>query len=77
MNTPDYQTVNGSAEASFTEKKSEFIGYIRHVETDDEAVAFINDIRAMHRKATNSFLQQSIKKNYLTKRKTDAILIKV
>lgn len=50
----DYSTVRGSAEASFTEKKSEFIGYIKHVETNDEAVDFINEIRAKHRKATHN-----------------------
>lgn len=50
----DFSTINGFAEASFTEKKSEFIGYIRHVETADEAVDFINEIRAKHRKATHN-----------------------
>ena len=49
MNTPDYDTVGGYAEASFIEKKSEFIGYITHAETDEEAVAFINEIRGRHR----------------------------
>ena len=49
-----YSTVKGRAEASFTEKKSEFIGYIAHVETGDEAVSFINEIRAKHRKATHN-----------------------
>ena len=34
----DYSTIKGLAEASFTEKKSEFIGYIKHVETSEEAV---------------------------------------
>ena len=50
----DYSTIRGFAEASFTEKKSEFIGYIKHVETNDEAVDFINEIRARHRKATHN-----------------------
>ena len=54
MNYNDYSTINGSAEASFIERKSEFIGYIKHVETNDEAVAFINEIRAKHRKATHN-----------------------
>ncbi|MBQ7979995.1 MAG: YigZ family protein, partial [Oscillospiraceae bacterium] len=45
---------NGFAEASFIERKSEFIGYIKHVETNDEAVDFINEIRAKHRKATHN-----------------------
>lgn len=71
MNTPDYQTVNGSAEASFTEKKSEFIGYIRHVETDYEAVAFINDIRAMHRKATHNVYAYILRNGSVTRYSDD------
>ena len=39
-----YKTINGSAEARFIEKKSEFIGYIRHTETEAEAIAFINEM---------------------------------
>jgi len=54
MNCNDYSTINGFAEASFIERKSEFIGYIKHVETNDEAVDFINEIRAKHRKATHN-----------------------
>ncbi|MCM1022965.1 MAG: YigZ family protein [Prevotella sp.] len=50
----DYSTVKGSAEASFIEKKSEFIGYVRHAETEEEAVSFINEIRASHRKARHN-----------------------
>lgn len=50
----DYVTIKGRAEASFIEKKSEFIGYIKHVETGDEAVDFINEIKAMHRKAKHN-----------------------
>ena len=49
-----YSTINGRAEASFIERRSEFIGYIAHVETNDEAVDFINEIRAKHRKATHN-----------------------
>lgn len=54
MENTDYSTVCGFAEAGFTEKKSEFIGYIKHVETSGEAVDFINEIRAKHRKATHN-----------------------
>lgn len=50
----DYKTIKGRAENSFVEKKSEFIGYIKHVETGDEAVEFINEIKAMHRKAKHN-----------------------
>lgn len=49
-----YITISERAEASFTEKKSEFIGYICPVADGEEAVAFINEIRAMHRRATHN-----------------------
>ncbi len=49
-----YSTVKGYAKASFTEKRSEFIGHIKHVQTDDEAVDFINRIRSENRKATHN-----------------------
>ncbi len=49
-----YSTIRGEAEASFTEKRSEFTGRIKHVENEDEAVDFINRIRAENRKATHN-----------------------
>lgn len=49
-----YITINGNAEDRFVERHSEFIGYICHVQTNDEAVEFINKIKAMHRKATHN-----------------------
>lgn len=54
LNSSDYKTIRDFAEDSFIEKKSEFIGYIKPVHTNDEAVDFINGIRAKHRKATHN-----------------------
>ena len=71
MNAPDYQTVKGSAEAAFTEKKSEFIGYIRHAETDEEAVAFINEIRGVHRKATHNVYAYILRNGSVTRYSDD------
>lgn len=48
-----YKTIYAPSQDSFIERKSEFIGYIAPVKTNDEAVEFINSIRAMHRKATH------------------------
>ena len=45
-----YKTVFDKAEAGFIEKKSEFIGYIAPVKTNEEAVKFIDSIKAIHRK---------------------------
>ncbi|MBS6444183.1 MAG: YigZ family protein [Ruminococcus sp.] len=49
-----YLTIKDRAEASFIEKHSEFIGYLAPVTTNDEAVAFINEIKSKHRKATHN-----------------------
>ena len=49
-----YQTIRGSATASITEKKSEFIAAVAHVETEEQAVAFLESIRAQHRTARHN-----------------------
>ena len=41
-----YKTIDGTAHAEYEEKKSRFIGQVAHVETEDEAVAFLNGVRA-------------------------------
>ena len=41
-----YKTIEGTAQAEYEEKKSRFIGQVAHVETEEEAVAFLNGIRA-------------------------------
>lgn len=50
----EYITVKEYSEASFIEKKSEFIGQICPVKDADEAVAFINAVKARHRKARHN-----------------------
>lgn len=50
----NYFTVFKPAQDSFIEKRSEFIGYISPVSTNDEAVEFINSIKAQHRKAKHN-----------------------
>lgn len=50
----EYKTIYEPAEDSFIERKSEFIGYISPVKTNDEAVEFINSIKAKHRKARHN-----------------------
>ncbi|MBQ9895372.1 MAG: YigZ family protein [Ruminococcus sp.] len=50
----NYFTVSKPAQDSFIEKRSEFIGYISPVTTNDDAVEFINSIKAQHRKAKHN-----------------------
>lgn len=44
----EYRTIGKSANDEFVEKKSRFIGYIKPVTTQDEAIAFINEIKSKH-----------------------------
>ena len=51
---PTYITVEGRASAEIVEKKSRFIAQVAHVETDEEAVAFLEEVRAAHRMARHN-----------------------
>ena len=54
MALKEYKTVKQRAEDMFVEKKSEFIGYISPVANEDEAIAFINEIKKKHPDATHN-----------------------
>lgn len=49
-----YKTIIDDMTTQFTEKHSRFIGYVSHTETDEEAVAFIDKIRAQHSDARHN-----------------------
>ena len=66
-----YRTIKGGAEDRFIEKKSEFIGYIRHTATEEEANAFIAEIRAQHRKATHNCYAYILRDNNLSRHSDD------
>ena len=57
----EYKTIKKRASDEFIEKKSRFIGYIAPVETEDEAIAFINEIRTKHRDATHNVYAYSLR----------------
>ena len=67
----NYYTVSEAAEASFTEKRSEFIGYIAPVKTDEEAVNFINTIKAKHRKAKHNVYAYILRKDNISRYSDD------
>ena len=48
------QTAAAPAVASVAEKKSEFIAAAAHVQTEEEAVAFLEQVRARHRTARHN-----------------------
>ena len=45
-----YTTIEGRAVAEIEEKKSRFIASLAHVETEEEALAFLEEIRAANRR---------------------------
>lgn len=67
----DYKTIAARCEARFVEKKSEFIGCLAPVETEEQAVEFINGIRAMHRKATHNCYAYILRENSAARHSDD------
>ena len=67
----DYLTISAPAQASFIEKRSEFIGYISPVTTNEEAVAFINSIKAQHRKARHNVYAYILRKDNISRYSDD------
>lgn len=49
-----YTTVKAAASAEFTEKRSRFIGSIRPVYSEEEAAAFIEELKSAHRDAAHN-----------------------
>ena len=67
----EYQTIYEPAEDSFIERKSEFIGYIAPVKTNEEAVDFINQIRSKHRKARHNVYAYILRDSNITRYSDD------
>ena len=67
----NYFTISANAKASFIEKRSEFIGYIAPVKTNDEAVAFINSIKAEHRKAKHNVYAYILREDNISRYSDD------
>ena len=67
----EYKTIARRCEARFIEKKSEFIGYLCPVATEEQAVAFIEEIRAMHRKATHNCYAYILRENNAARHSDD------
>ncbi len=61
--TGSYKTVKQGAFAEMTERKSRFIGYCRPVSTEEEAIEFINAVRAKHREATHNVYAYILRAN--------------
>lgn len=67
----NYITISEFATDSFIEKRSEFIGYISPVSTNDEAVEFINRIKSEHRKAKHNVYAYILRKDNISRYSDD------
>ena len=50
----EYTTLADYGTDEFVEKRSRFIGYAKPVTTEEETIAFVNEIRAQHREASHN-----------------------
>ena len=57
-----YTTVEGFGEDGFEEKRSEFIGHATHVETEEDAMAFIKGFQKQYADATHNVWAYRISK---------------
>ncbi len=67
----EYFTIAAPAQTSFTEKRSEFIGYLSPVTTNDEAVTFIQSVKAEHRKAKHHVYAYILRDSNITRYSDD------
>ena len=65
-----YRTVKQETSAEFIEKRSKFIGYIKPVQTEEEAIAFIQSIKSKHWDATHNVYAYSLREGQ-TRRYSD------
>ncbi|MEG0019661.1 MAG: YigZ family protein [Oscillospiraceae bacterium] len=67
----DYKTVKSEASGKLYEKKSEFIGYICHVKTEQAAQEFLNKIRKKHYDANHNCYAYIIKDEKISRQSDD------
>mgnify|MGYP003290055751 CR=1 FL=1 len=62
-----WTTVKEAATASFVERKSEFIGHITPVKTEEEAIAFVNKIKKQYADAKHNVYAYLLRENNITR----------
>lgn len=67
----EYKTVEFENSDEFVEKKSKFIGYVKPVQTQEEAVSFINLIKSKHWDATHNVYAYVLKENNIQRYSDD------
>ncbi|OGO88014.1 MAG: YigZ family protein [Clostridiales bacterium GWF2_36_10] len=63
----EYKTIKEPAFAAIVERKSEFIGYITPVKTEEEAIAFINKTKKKHVDARHNVYAYILRDNNITR----------
>lgn len=66
-----YITIREYGEDSFIEKKSEFIGYAKRIENEEEAKAFVAEIKSKHKQARHNCWAYIIGENMGIQRYSD------
>lgn len=67
----EYKTVKSESSDEFTEKKSRFIGYVKPVSTQSDAVDFINSIKSKHWDATHNVYAYALRENNICRSSDD------
>ncbi len=67
----EYRTVAQQASDEFVERRSRFIGFAKPVKTEEEAVSFVNEIKAKHWNATHNVYAYSIRQGQIKRYSDD------
>lgn len=67
----EYKTVEKESSDEFIEKKSRFIGYVKPVQSSEEAVEFVNSIKSKHWDATHNVYAYVLKENHIQRYSDD------
>lgn len=67
----NYKTVKQGAYDEFVDKKSRFIGYVKPVSCEDEAIEFINAVRKKHSDATHNCYAYIVRDNNIMRYSDD------
>jgi len=67
----DYKTVADEATAEFTEKRSRFIAQVAPVQKEEEALAFLESVRAVHREARHNVYAYICRENNVSRYSDD------
>ena len=67
----EYTTLADYGTDEFVEKRSRFIGYAKPVTTEEEAIAFVNEIRAQHREASHNVYAYALREGQVRRYSDD------